>query len=154
MFKRILVANRGEIACRVIRAAHALGTEAVAIYSDADADAPHRAAADAAVHVGAAPAPESYLSIEKVIEAARRTGCDALHPGYGFLSENPALVRAVESAGMTFIGPTAAFMERMGDKVQARRLLGEAGLPLVPGSDEPITDPDLAGRVADRIGYP
>ncbi len=135
MFSRVLVANRGEIAVRVIRALHELGIEAVAVYSTADADALHVSLADQAVCIGAPAAAESYLLIPNVVAAAETTGCDAVHPGYGFLAENPAFVRACETNDLVFIGPTAEVMERMGDKVRAKEELRGAGVPLVPGTN-------------------
>ena len=153
MFSRVLVANRGEIAVRVIRGLHELGIEAVAVYSTADRDALHVALADHAVCIGPPAATDSYLRIPSVVAAAETTGCEAVHPGYGFLSENPAFVRACEDSGITFIGPPAEVMERMGDKVLAKRELHAAGVPLVPGSDgaASLEDARLAAREA---GFP
>jgi acetyl-CoA carboxylase biotin carboxylase subunit len=153
VFSRVLVANRGEIAVRVIRALHELGVEAVAVYSTADRDALHVALADRAVCIGPPPASESYLSIPAVVAAAETTGCEAVHPGYGFLAENPALVRACEENDLVFIGPTADVMERMGDKVRAKEAMREAGVPLVPGSDGAGSLDELR-RVAREAGYP
>ena len=133
MFERILVANRGEIACRVMRTARALGVEVVAVYSDADRDAAHVAMADRAVHIGGPAPAESYLRGERIIAAALETGAEAIHPGYGFLSENPDFVEAVEDAGLTFIGPPASAIRAMGLKDAAKRLMQEAGVPVVPG---------------------
>ena len=138
MFSRVLVANRGEIAVRVIRALHELEIEAVAIYSTADKDSMHVHLADRAVAVGPPPASQSYLNIPSVIAAATTTGCEAIHPGYGFLAENPAFVAACEDNELVFVGPTAEVMARMGDKVQAKAELKRAGVPLVPGSDEDV----------------
>src|SRR5205085_5853057 len=135
MFSRVLVANRGEVAVRVIRALHEVGIEAVAVYSTADAGALHTRLADRAVCIGPPPAAESYLNIPSVVAAGETTGCDAVHPGYGFLSENPEFVRACEENELVFIGPDADVMARMGDKVEAKRELAEAGVPLVPGTD-------------------
>jgi acetyl-CoA carboxylase, biotin carboxylase subunit len=152
MFSKVLVANRGEIAVRVIRALHELGVEAVAVYSTADRGALHTRLADQAVCIGPPSAAESYLSIPSVVAAAETTGCQALHPGYGFLAENPELVRACEDNDLVFIGPDADVMSRMGDKVEAKRVLASAGLPLVPGTDAvPL---DEARSVAAEIGYP
>ena len=153
MFARVLVANRGEIAVRVIRALHELDIEAVAVYSTADRDALHVRLADRAVCIGPPPAAESYLSIASVIAAAETTGCEAVHPGYGFLAENPAFVRACAENDLVFIGPDAEVMARMGDKVQAKRELAAAGVPLVPGTDGAV---DLAEALAaaDELGYP
>src|SRR5919206_3209285 len=152
MFSRVLVANRGEIAVRVIRALHELGIEAVAVYSTADAGALHTRLADRAVCIGPPTAAESYLKIISVIGAAETTGCDAVHPGYGFLSENPEFVRACEDNHIVFIGPDADVMARMGDKVEAKRELAEAGVPLVPGTD--ALEPVDAAAAAAEIGYP
>ena len=133
MFARVLVANRGEIALRVLRTLHALGVEGVAVYSDADADAPHVRAADRAVRLGPAPAAESYLAIERVVAAALETGCEAVHPGYGFLSERPEFARACTDAGLTFVGPSAEAMALLGDKAAAKQVAADAGVPVVPG---------------------
>src|SRR5437762_9253767 len=135
MFARVLVANRGEVAVRVIRALHELGIEAVAVYSTADSGALHTRLADRAVCIGPPSATESYLKIPSVVAAAETTGCEAVHPGYGFLSENPDFVRACEDNDLVFIGPDADVMARMGDKVEAKRELGEAGVPVVPGTE-------------------
>ncbi|HET8937477.1 MAG TPA: biotin carboxylase N-terminal domain-containing protein [Polyangiales bacterium] len=151
---KILIANRAEIACRVIRSAQALGYRAVAVFSDADRDAPHVQLADEAVCIGPGPAAESYLSIERILEACKRTGADALHPGYGFLSENPALVEACAAASVTFIGPSANAMRLMGDKALAKQRMIDAGVPTAAaylGSDQSLTK--LAAE-AERIGYP
>src|ERR1700712_2944075 len=131
-FSKVLIANRAEIACRVIRSTQALGYRAVAVYSEADALAPHVALADEAVCIGPAPASESYLAIERILEACKRTGADALHPGYGFLSENPALVEACQAAGVCFIGPSANALRLMGDKALAKQRMIEAGVPTAP----------------------
>ena len=153
MFSRVLVANRGEIAVRVIRALHELGIEAVAVYSTADRDALHLELADHTVCVGPPSAAESYLSIPNIVAAAETTGCGALHPGYGFLAENPAFVRACEESGLVFIGPPADVMERMGDKVRAKEELRAAGVPLVPGSDGTASVDELR-RMALDAGFP
>ena len=134
MFKRVLIANRGEIALRVQRTCRELGIETVAVYSDADRNALHVRHADAAVCIGPGPALESYLVIDRVIEAAQQTGADAVHPGYGFLSENADFADACEAAGITFIGPPGSAIRAMGDKVTSRRLMEEAGVPVVPGA--------------------
>ncbi len=136
-FRRVLIANRGEIAVRIIRACHELGMEAVAVYSDADASARHVWMADQAVRLGPAPASDSYLRIEAIVEAARATGSDAVHPGYGFLAERPAFARAVEDAGLAFVGPPSSSIEGLGDKLHARRVAREAGVAVVPGTLEP-----------------
>ena len=155
MLRRVLIANRGEIAVRIIRACRELGVATVAVYSDADASARHVQLADDAVRLGPAPPSESYLFIPALIDAARRTGADALHPGYGFLSENPRFVDACEAAGITFIGPSADAMRALGGKVSARRLMEAAGVPIVPGAND-ISAEDFATaeREAARIGFP
>src|SRR5919202_4405662 len=153
MFQRVLVANRGEIAVRVIRALHELEVEAVAVYSTADKDALHVRLADRAVCIGPAPAGQSYLNIASVVAAGSTTGCEAVHPGYGFLSENPAFVSACEDNDLVFVGPPADVMARMGDKVQAKIELAGADVPLVPGSEGAVT-PDEARSLAAEIGYP
>ncbi|WP_238007023.1 biotin carboxylase N-terminal domain-containing protein [Dactylosporangium sp. AC04546] len=154
MFSTVLVANRGEIAARVLRTLRRLGIRSVAVYSDADADAPHVAIADVAVRLGPAPAAESYLSIEKIVAAARATGAEAVHPGYGFLSENTDFAAACEDAGLVFIGPPASAIEAMGDKIRAKQTVSKAGVPVVPGSDGVgLTDDELVRAVSD-IGYP
>ena len=153
MFSRVLVANRGEIAVRVIRALHELEIEAVAVYSTVDKDAMHVRLADRAVALGPPPAARSYLNIPSVIAAATTTGCEAIHPGYGFLSENPAFVAACEDNDLVFVGPTADVMARMGDKVEAKAELKRAGVPLVPGSDGAVR-PGEARSLAGELGYP
>ncbi len=158
-FRRVLVANRGEIAVRIIRACHELGMEAVAVYSDADATARHVRLADRAIRIGPAPASESYLRIDGIIEAARSSGSDAIHPGYGFLAERSAFARAVEAAGLVFVGPSPDSIEALGDKLQARRTAREAGVAVVPGTLRPagVDRPDeVASIVADAnaIGFP
>ena len=144
MFSKVLIANRGEIAVRVIRTLRALGVGSVAVYSDADAEARHVLEADEAVRLGPAPAAESYLHIERILAAARQTGAQAVHPGYGFLSENPEFARACAAAGLVFIGPSAEAITAMGDKIRAKRTVGEAGVPVVPG----ISGPELTGNLA------
>ena len=153
MFTRVLVANRGEIAVRVIRALHELGIEAVAVYSTADRDALHVALADRSVCIGPPAAAESYLRIPSVIAAAETTGCEAVHPGYGFLAENPAFVHACDESDLTFIGPPADVMERMGDKVQAKREMRAAGVPLIPGTDESASLEEVRAA-AREAGFP
>jgi acetyl-CoA carboxylase biotin carboxylase subunit len=153
MFRRVLVANRGEIAVRVIRALHENDVEAVAVYSTADADALHVRLADRAVCVGPPPAAESYLKIPSLVAAATTTGCEAVHPGYGFLSENPAFVEACADNDLVFVGPDADVMARMGDKVQAKLEMRAAGVPLVPGT-EGATSVEEARAAADEVGYP
>ena len=153
MFERVLVANRGEIAVRVIRALHELGIEAVAVYSTADRDALHVELADQAVCIGPPLAAESYLRISNVVAAAETTGCEAVHPGYGFLAENAAFVRACDDNDIVFIGPTADVVEQMGDKVRAKEAMQAAGVPLVPGSDGAVGLADLR-RAAGEAGFP
>ncbi len=152
--ERILVANRGEIAVRVIRACRDLGLESVAIYSDADREALHVRFATRAYPVGPAPATESYLNIDRVLQVAREAGVDAVHPGYGFLSENPEFARRCEAEGLVFIGPTADCMALVGDKARARQAAIEAGVPVVPGSPDPVATSDEAAVVAADLGYP
>src|SRR5881409_1715314 len=153
-FKRVLVANRGEIALRIIRACHEEGLEAVAVYSEADRLSPHVRAADRAVPLGAAPASESYLNIPKLIAAARTTQCQALHPGYGFLSERAPFVDAVTAADLVFVGPPAEAIRAMGDKTAARRRMQAAGVPIVPGTTKPLGSVVEARSEAARLGYP
>jgi len=152
--KRVLIANRGEIALRIMRACDELGIDTVAVYSDADARAPHVMAAGRAVRIGPAPPRDSYLNASAILDAARITGADAIHPGYGFLSERPAFARACEEAGVIFIGPPSAAIERMGSKVGARRLMQEAGVPVVPGETPPDQLDDSLAAAADRVGFP
>ncbi|MCY0864933.1 MAG: acetyl-CoA carboxylase biotin carboxylase subunit [Sulfobacillus sp.] len=154
MFNKILVANRGEIAIRVMRAARELGVKTVAVYSDADKDAPHVAYADEAYPIGPAPATLSYLHIPNIINAAVHTGAEAIHPGYGFLSENDHFARICETWGLVFIGPPAEAIEKMGIKAEARRMMQEAGVPVVPGTQGTVSDMEEAQRVAEAIGYP
>ena len=153
MFERVLVANRGEIAVRVIRALHELGIEAVAVYSTADEEALHVRLADRAVRIGPAPAAQSYLKVPALIAAATTTGCEAVHPGYGFLAENPAFVVACTDNDLVFVGPSADVMARMGDKAQAKREMHAAGVPLVPGTEGAATLPEVR-RAAAELGYP
>ncbi|WP_191060399.1 acetyl-CoA carboxylase biotin carboxylase subunit [Geminicoccus harenae] len=154
MFKKILIANRGEIACRVIRTCKKLGIATVAVYSEADAQALHVRMADEAVAIGPAPARDSYLVIDKIVAACRQTGAEAVHPGYGFLSENPAFAKALDEAGIVFIGPPMTAVQAMGDKIESKILARQAGVSVVPGHNEPVSDPDEALRIARRIGYP
>ena len=153
MFSRVLVANRGEIAVRVIRALHELGVEAVAVYSTADEHALHVRLADRAVRIGPPPAAESYLNIPAIVAAAETTGCQAVHPGYGFLSENDEFVRMCEDNDLVFIGPPADVMARMGDKARAKAEMGAAGVPLVPGT-EGVAGPEQALAAAEELGFP
>ena len=154
MFTRVLIANRGEIAVRIARTCRALGIPTTAVFSDADRNARHLAACDAAVRIGPAPAAESYLSVDRIVDAARKSGADAIHPGYGFLSENPALSAACAGAGLTFIGPPADVIARFGSKINARRAAGDAGVPVVPGGEpEDQTGAGIAAA-ARRTGFP
>ena len=154
MFKKILIANRGEIACRVAATARRMAIQTVAVYSDADAGAKHVGACDEAVHIGGSAPSESYLRWERIIEAARATGAEAIHPGYGFLSENEEFARACVKAGLVFIGPPASAIQAMGLKAESKQLMEKAGVPLVPGYHGSDQDPALLQREADRIGYP
>jgi len=154
MFKKILIANRGEIACRVMQTANRLGIKTVAVYSDADVGAKHVATADEAVHIGPPAVAESYLQVERLLQACKTTGAEAIHPGYGFLSENPDFVEAVERAGLVFIGPPASAIKAMGLKDAAKALMVEAGVPVVPGYHGESQDPDFLAAEADKIGYP
>jgi acetyl-CoA carboxylase biotin carboxylase subunit len=154
MFKKILIANRGEIALRVIRACREMGITSVAVYSDADARAPHVREADEAAHIGAPPSAESYLKGDRIIEAAKRLGAEAIHPGYGFLSEREWFARAVRDAGLTFIGPPAEAIAAMGSKTAARQLAVKANVPVVPGTTEALKDAAEAREIAERFGYP
>jgi acetyl-CoA carboxylase, biotin carboxylase subunit len=150
----VLVANRGEIARRVIRTASRMGIRTIAVYSEADADLPFVAAADAAVLIGPAPPASSYLDGDAILRAARQTGADSIHPGYGFLAENAAFAAAVIDAGLTWVGPPPAAIEQMGDKINARNLMERAGVPVAPGTCEPVADLAAALEQAARIGYP
>ena len=154
MFKKILIANRGEIACRVIRSARAMGISTVAVYSDADAGALHVEMADEAVHIGAAPAAESYLQADRIIAACKATGAEAVHPGYGFLSERASFVEALTAAGIAFIGPPAAAIAAMGDKIESKRRAKAAGVSVVPGFVGEINGTNHAVEIASGIGYP
>jgi acetyl-CoA carboxylase, biotin carboxylase subunit len=154
MFKKILIANRGEIAVRIIRACHEMGITAAAVYSDVDRASLHVRKADEAYPIGAAASAESYLNIAKILEVAKRSAADAIHPGYGFLSENARFARACADAGVKFIGPTAAAMEAMGSKTRARQAVEKAGVPSVPGTSRGLESFEEASQVAQRIGYP
>lgn len=154
MFKKILIANRGEIACRVIRACREMGIATVAVYSDADVDSLHVRMADEAYRVGEAPSSESYLRSDRILDAAKRSGAEAIHPGYGFLSENAQFVREVNEAGLTFIGPPPDAMESMGGKISSRKIAIAAGVPVVPGTTEPLHSYEEAAEVAASFGYP
>lgn len=154
MFRKVLVANRGEIAVRLIRALREMGIRSVAVYSDADRASLHVRMADDAVHIGPAPSKDSYLRIDRILDAACGRDAEAIHPGYGFLSENAEFAAACESAGITFIGPSAESIRLMGSKTAARKRAKAAGAPVVPGTEEPVSDPDEARRAARDIGYP
>ncbi|MFO1039501.1 MAG: acetyl/propionyl/methylcrotonyl-CoA carboxylase subunit alpha [Geminicoccaceae bacterium] len=154
MFEKVLIANRGEIACRIIRTCKRLGIATVAVYSEADADAQHVILADEKIYIGPPAAAESYLQIEKIVTACRATGADAVHPGYGFLSERATFAQALQGAGIVFVGPPVGAIEAMGDKIESKRLAREAGVSTVPGTLDAIADPDEAKRIAADIGYP
>jgi len=154
MFKKILIANRGEIACRVIRSAKKMGIATVAVYSDADARSPHVELADEAVHIGPSPASESYLIADKIIAACKATGADAVHPGYGFLSERTSFAEALAAAGIEFVGPPPGAIAAMGDKIESKKLAKQAGVNVVPGYVGEIDDTEHAVRIANEIGYP
>ncbi|MDD2605634.1 MAG: biotin carboxylase N-terminal domain-containing protein, partial [Desulfobacteraceae bacterium] len=154
MFQKLLIANRGEIALRVMRTCRRLGIATVAVYSDADARSRHLTEADEAVRLGPAAAGGSYLALEKIVVAAKETGCQAVHPGYGFLSENAAFARAVTDAGLTFIGPSAEAIALLGDKTASKALAVQAGLPIVPGHPDPVTGVEQALEAARDVGFP
>jgi propionyl-CoA carboxylase alpha chain len=154
MIKKILIANRGEIACRVIRTARKMGIATVAVYSDADRNALHVEMADEAVHIGPAPSSQSYIVIDNILKAIRQTGADAVHPGYGFLSENPAFAAALEKEGVAFIGPPVGAIEAMGDKITSKKIAAEAGVSTVPGHMGLIADAEEAVKISSAIGYP
>src|SRR6202045_4051451 len=154
MFHKILIANRGEIAVRIVRACREMGITSAAVFSEADRAALHVRLADEAYPIGPAPSRDSYLRIDKLMEVARRAGCDAVHPGYGFLAENPAFARACRENNIAFIGPSPEAMERLGSKTAARQLAARAGVPMVPGVQEPIDRVQDAERIAGELGYP
>ena len=154
LIKRLLIANRGEIAVRIVRACRELDVESVAVYSDADARAPHVAAADRALRIGAAPAADSYLSVPHLLEAVHSSGADAVHPGYGFLAENAAFAAACERGGVTFVGPTSSVIATMGSKIEARRLMQAAGVPVVPGEAPDDQSDEGVQRAIERVGLP
>ncbi|MBN1955952.1 MAG: acetyl-CoA carboxylase biotin carboxylase subunit [Anaerolineae bacterium] len=153
MFRKVLIANRGEIAVRILRACRELGAQVVSVYSDVDRCALHVRQSDEVYYIGQAPARDSYLRIDRIVKAARRSGADAIHPGYGFLAENPALAQACIDAGITFIGPAPAAIATMGDKVAARRLMAQAGVPVIPGTATDLDDQTIL-RQAEKIGFP
>src|SRR3954464_7323662 len=153
MFKKVLIANRGEIACRVMRTLKKMGIKSAAVYSEADAHSGHVSAADESVCIGPAPAAQSYLNADKILDAARQTGAEAIHPGYGFLSENPAFADACAAAGVVFIGPTGDQMRAFGLKHTARALAQKSGVPMLPGSGL-VEGLEEAKRAAEKIGYP
>jgi propionyl-CoA carboxylase alpha chain len=154
MFKKILIANRGEIACRVIKSARKMGIKTVAVYSESDKDAMHVEMADEAVCIGPAPSKESYLLAEKIIAACKETGAEAVHPGYGFLSENEAFSRTLEEQGIVFIGPKHYSVAAMGDKIASKKLALAAKVNVIPGYNDAIDTPEQAVKIAQGIGYP
>ncbi|NCO17193.1 MAG: ATP-grasp domain-containing protein, partial [Alphaproteobacteria bacterium] len=154
MFEKILIANRGEIACRIIKSARRMGIATVAVYSDADRHALHVQMADEAIHIGPSPAAQSYIVIERIMEAVRASGAEAVHPGYGFLSENRAFAAALEAEGVVFIGPPSKAIEAMGDKITSKKIAQAAGVSTVPGHMDLIADAAEAARIAAGIGYP
>src|SRR3546814_2340776 len=154
LMKKLLIANRGEIALRIMRSAKEMGINTVAVYSEADRRSPHVQFADEAICIGPPPANDSYLSVEKILEACRKTGADAVHPGYGFLSENAAFARALEQAGVIFVGPPPAAIEMMGNKLEAKETARSKGVPLVPGPKHAIRATAEALEIAREIGFP
>ena len=154
MFKKILIANRGEIACRVIKTCQKMGLKTVAVYSDADQNSMHVSMADESVLIGGAASSESYLVIDNIINACKDTKADAVHPGYGFLSENENFAHALANSGITFIGPKAEAIVRMGDKIQSKKIAEQAGVHVIPGFTEELKDSKQAVQVANKIGYP
>src|SRR5690242_2394291 len=153
MFKKILIANRGEIAVRIIRACHDMGIGTVAVYSEADRGALHVRMADEAYAIGPAPSRESYLVIEKILDAAKQANADAIHPGYGFLAENAAFAKACHDTGITFIGPSSDSIALMGSKIEARRAVAKFGVESVPGTLDPIASDEEARKIAFSVGY-
>ena len=154
MFDKILIANRGEIACRVIKTAQKMGIKTVAIYSEADRNALHVKMADEAVHIGPPPANQSYIVIDNVMKAIRQSGAQAVHPGYGFLSENSKFAEALDAAGVAFVGPPVGAIEKMGDKITSKKIAQEAGVSTVPGDMGLVEDAEAAVRISKEIGYP
>ena len=154
MFGKVLIANRGEISVRIIRALREMGVTSVAVYSDPDREALHASLADEAYHVGPAPAVESYLNVQKLIEVARKSGAEAVHPGYGFLAESAPFARAVEGAGLVWIGPHPGAIEAMGSKVESRRIMAKAGVPMVPGTRDSIASAKQVSLFGEEHGFP
>lgn len=154
MLKKVLIANRGEIAVRIIRACREMGIPTVAVYSEMDKQSLHRKMADESVCIGPAASGKSYLNVKNILEAACLTGADSIHPGFGFLSENPSFAKMCEEIGITFIGPSHSFINLMGNKSKAKETMKKAGVPVVPGSDGIIQNIQEAEKVAERIGYP
>ncbi len=154
MPRKILIANRGEIACRVIKTARRMGIQTVAVYSDADANALHVKSADEAYHIGAPAPKDSYLRTDRLLDVIAQSGADAVHPGYGFLSENAGFADALEKAGCVFVGPPASAIRAMGSKSEAKKIMGKAGVPLVPGYHGADQEPDFLAAEAEKIGYP
>ncbi|MBU4075923.1 MAG: acetyl-CoA carboxylase biotin carboxylase subunit, partial [Euryarchaeota archaeon] len=154
MFSKVLIANRGEIAIRIMRACRELDIKTVAVYSDVDKHALFAKYADEAYHIGPAPASESYLNMDKILDIAHRTGSEGIHPGYGFLAENPDFADRCNKEGITFIGPTGHAIRSMGSKIESKKVMKAAGLPVIPGSDGGISDHDKALDIAESIGYP
>ena len=154
MFKKLLIANRGEIACRVINTARKMGIATVAVYSDADRDALHVKMADEAIHIGPPPASESYIVIDKIMDAIKQSGAEAVNPGYGFLSENMKFAEALDKLGVAFVGPPTGAIEAMGDKITSKKIAAEAGVSTVPGYMGLIADAEEAVKISNEIGYP
>ena len=154
MFDKVLVANRGEIAVRIVRALREMGVGSVAVYSDVDRESFHVRLADEAYHIGAAPATQSYLNVQRLTEVAKHSGAEAVHPGYGFLAESAVFARTVEEAGLGWIGPHPEAIEAMGSKVKSRHIMSEAGVPTIPGTQEPILSADEVSAFAEAYGYP
>ena len=154
MFKKVLIANRGEIACRIIRTLRRMGIQSVAVYSEADENALHVKMADEAYLLGPPPVQKSYLNVQALLDAAEKSGAEAIHPGYGFLSENPSFAHAIQKKGLVFIGPSPQAISIMGDKLEAKRMAQRAGVSCLPGGDEALKDIDDAIKAAQEIGYP
>src|SRR5690349_19221225 len=154
MFRKILIANRGEIALRIIRTCKKLRIKTVAVYSDADLESKHVTSADEAFDIGLGTSSESYLNIPKIINAAKKSGAEAVHPGYGFLAENPDLARACEESRMVFIGPSSRVLGHVANKLESKRFAGEAGVPVVPGASTEVESPEKAEAEARKIGFP